>query len=1243
MRKLKTFNLLLVLLAIWSSFSFAYDSATCGNLTSKNSFSATFNFTTTLGSNNEPLNSQTIFAERRSNDHQSIALWSNGSASALINDTVTKQPGTYTVWLTYDESNNNNGQNKQGQLSFYLFSAGTWVKKADTVTADFSGFKDIHIGVTGSNVNDLQCDLSLTKPEVVTEPPFKFDACKYFPQPIQSWVTEDTKNYSGYPESELRIGESSAYVTGWSDSYISDSRNIYTLKQNWGTKKSWNNLRVGFDKVSDSWISYQDPSASVCQGLGCFPDPVLYSDDGNIISRKAATPPLLDITFDDNSDSLKFDSGNFKQLCDGVICSYDDSGSEIYVTIHRDLKFLDGNNNSGKPIIFKIPENTKIELLTLGNNFGAYFIDSGNVYIGKVVTNGEGKNTSLSFRSGVILNIVGTNDLISNKTDYQNFDFQISNEIDFLYKDENDDEINFDNDKGFNIPVFYGPSARVHLKSKDILRAYILARLVDFDLPVTIQGSITANDLAINKGVNVIRDSSYDCWSGEDPNDEYKLELQPSSAYVLSCQTQQLELQVQDSDGNSTGDFSGTIEVSPSNYLTLADVDGNGTGNNGSYSPNSSGKLWLELSGSENKNETNIVSISATLNPKNNSSSKTGTYHFVPYKISVADQYVIANKPIEVIATVQGCNTDGSVVDIGYDGEPDVSSQWVRPASGAVGDLTYAPVFSGGESSDDLTLEDSGEMLVTLTDDNFTCSGDDCPIEGGTLQGQFTVYSRPWTFAICSPRGSAMDGNITTKTSLGFAAAGESFDLEVRPLRWVSGGKDGNPVNTFDKQTDPIINYCNNSYAITENFFASNSPESEVMLSYSLAAPAEAEGGKKGSLSGREATVNSDYTGETVLPFNGLKWSEVGVLRVKADAQYLGMDINQGYRDIGRFYPAYFEITQSDWSVDNQNDIAYLSQPYDLAEFAIVPYSLDGNAVENYSQFDLSLQAGISVLDDKDLGDRLTVSVSDGEWDNDSTYSRWYLEDQYAVFYRDFTLNTQGVRESSVDGPFNVSEDANSTTTNFGFTISTNSDPIDSRTQNDTTCLNSTEQYSSACDLSFPTQPPARYGRVAMDDVGGTSVSTINIPLRVEYWNGSRFITNTDDSASDYSSDEDYVCYQEVWSEASGSDGSLKAVTKTVDSGVSDELYATPYSADDSSSIRQQIRFWLRMDDTSTTSPQTLETDDVTCGSSYMSQPWLQYNWRGKGDEDPSSVVTFGIHRGNDRVIYRGEPGLTAQ
>ncbi len=58
---------------------------------------------------------------------------------------------------------------------------------------------------------------------------------------------------------------------------------------------------------------------------------------------------------------------------------------------------------------------------------------------------------------------------------------------------------------------------------------------------------------------------------------------------------------------------------------------------------------------------------------------------------------------------------------------------------------------------------------------------------------------------------------------------------------------------------------------------------------------------------------------------------------------------------------------------------------------------------------------------------------------------------------------------------------------------------------------------------------------------------------------------------------------------------------------------------------REQIRFWL----------------DLT--STQNNLPWLQYDWdkTSDGEEDPSTVVTFGIHRGHDKIIFRGEPNLT--
>ena len=76
----------------------------------------------------------------------------------------------------------------------------------------------------------------------------------------------------------------------------------------------------------------------------------------------------------------------------------------------------------------------------------------------------------------------------------------------------------------------------------------------------------------------------------------------------------------------------------------------------------------------------------------------------------------------------------------------------------------------------------------------------------------------------------------------------------------------------------------------------------------------------------------------------------------------------------------------------------------------------------------------------------------------------------------------------------------------------------------------------------------------------------------------------------------------------------------------------TPAGTD---SPREQVRLWLRMDD-SEPSKKTGE-NDISCSGSDQDQPWLRYNWRQLGDEDPSTVVTFGIYRGNDRVIYRGD------
>ncbi|MFH6909914.1 DUF6701 domain-containing protein [Vibrio fluvialis] len=713
----------------------------------------------------------------------------------------------------------------------------------------------------------------------------------------------------------------------------------------------------------------------------------------------------------------------------------------------------------------------------------------------------------------------------------------------------------------------------------------------------------------------------------------YALTLQPAEAYSLICAAQRLEFQVVDSNNQATGDFTGTISVSPVS-ASLSLVQGKGSGSNGSYTPNASGELWLDLTASSSQ----TVTITGTLNPQGDSASVSGTYHFVPYKLSASDQYVIANKPQTVEVKALACDDNGGVVDINYGGTPTVSSAWVAPTSGA-GELTFAPAFTQGVASSELTMEDSGIKTVTMTDSSFDCSGlTDCPVEGsGTLQGSFTVYSRPWTLAICSPNGSAMDGDITNPDSLAFTSAGNLFALNIRPLRWVSGSGDDSSPQAGGNAIETSA-YC--SSAVTQNFFSDNSQLAALaVLSHQVAQPAD---GNDGTLDGTLEQLNTTGINSAYLPFSGLSWSEVGVLRVNADisGSYLGMTVNQGYRDIGRFYPAWLSITENNWDyADDHNGFVYMNQtiPY---RFTVEAQNMQSDATTNYSAFSQALIADVKLLavdsDGEELSDRIDeydLQLWDGSGDGAWSGATLSVTNDFTFLKQQQSASPY---TSSVDGPYQ---------SGFGLRVSDKVDGVDFASPDlelkaSTTLLDTGKR--------FTTQPDIRYGRMVLGDVGGTSVSIINVPLRVEYWQGSRFAINADDSGSYFATPNEYVCKQTVWP-TSGSGSSSKLTGSDtpsswakVASGKSSVVFATPASSDETADVREQVRFWLRLDDDARSSPQLSESG-VNCGTQYTSQPWLQYNWRDKGDEDPSAVVTFGIHRGNDKVIFRGETRLTGQ
>ncbi|MCZ8497684.1 hypothetical protein O9929_01715 [Vibrio lentus] len=114
-------------------------------------------------------------------------------------------------------------------------------------------------------------------------------------------------------------------------------------------------------------------------------------------------------------------------------------------------------------------------------------------------------------------------------------------------------------------------------------------------------------------------------------------------------------------------------------------------------------------------------------------------------------------------------------------------------------------------------------------------------------------------------------------------------------------------------------------------------------------------------------------------------------------------------------------------------------------------------------------------------------------------------------------------------------------------------------------------------------QPDIRFGRIDLDDVGGNSGTTITIPLRAEYWNGSRFVLNEDDNATNVEASTS--ASDVIWSEG---DGITTTVTLANGGQVSDgESRNLTASQGAGVSIREQVQLWQNMDDI----------------------PWLRYDW----------------------------------
>ncbi|WP_242620370.1 DUF6701 domain-containing protein [Shewanella maritima] len=471
-----------------------------------------------------------------------------------------------------------------------------------------------------------------------------------------------------------------------------------------------------------------------------------------------------------------------------------------------------------------------------------------------------------------------------------------------------------------------------------------------------------------------------------------------------------------------------------------------------------------------------------------------------------------------------------------------------------------------GEASFTLNYPDAGKIQL---DASYSGTGEEA---GLVMTGNVEVVNFPVGLCISQIENQATCPSGDASCSV-FKRAGESFMFEVRGKAW---------------QADGDADYCDNLN--TPNYAHGN-----MQLSHSLVAPSP---GQLGSISNASynhvaAVNNANNVTQTV--------SEVGVFdfSVKPQSSYLGSsfyDIPQASTgNTGRFVPASFAISGAS-VLPACGGFSYMEQPFPVA-FNISAQNLNSVTTQNYqgafAKGTASL-AGENANDGVDLSARLSsLPVGSGSWSAgvatvDSSYR--------ATFARTTAPN--------VDGPYSqldVGVQVYDNDGDFAFVASP-----DMRPDTSGDC----QTPSNTCTAKRLGTKDMRHGRVLMDNTYGPESEVLMMPVYAQFWNGTNWQLNTDDSCSIISG---------ALSPLATYNPALSTGETVQRSGQFGQIING-----------QQTLLWQNVG-TNNYRGQVLSPLDV--------DSWLEWYWNYDSLSpntlsDPQSSAFFGRYRGHDRVIY---------
>jgi len=581
------------------------------------------------------------------------------------------------------------------------------------------------------------------------------------------------------------------------------------------------------------------------------------------------------------------------------------------------------------------------------------------------------------------------------------------------------------------------------------------------------------------------------------------------------------------------------------------------------------------------------------------------------------------------------------------------------------------------------------EYEITLNDDVAGFAS------GDTINGASSTFIvRPFGFDIdFGPSGDdrEMGGSLSLATDASgpaFARAGVGFEATVSAVVWEDVNDDGIGDDDLDGDGIPDVGADLSNNSVATNFGDEAVDNNTVIVSVRTDNP-----GVPGGVNGAMVTVDGStdvfqgFSAGVSGPQN-IAINEVGIFDLSAElvdnnvgrnpinyfetTPYTAVEgVVGGVVNVGRIYPNHFELQgvptfspRVNQSCSPASTFTYMGEDFGV-NFTIEAKNFQDGTTQNY--FDDF--AKLNSFDELNMGAIIDV---DGAADIDV--------DDPIVRLTNSTIPDPGAVGSEwaagvliLGGDMNIArlasgEDAPLTDVKVVFAPTDNNindmDPDDFDSSNDV-ILN---VYDVELDDGMPDVDPLvgpwnfkelathefRYGRLLVENAYGSEFEDLDIGLRLEYFDGNDFVTNTDDSCTQVqytvaSQELDFV----AGSYESNDAGNLfEAGDTTIENGMdfTIEIFQGQTSRLEDGNDEDE-------DDTDrpffTTAPANEETGRVLVELDLgaTSLDFLKYDWRGGLDEDPGDIydeqpegedydednprgiVEFGSYRGHDRVI----------